>query len=108
MIAWLRSTNSRGDIPAWSASTRMGVPCSSEPLTMSTSCPAIRMYRLKTSEGTPNPAMWPRWRGPFAYGQATAESTFMPLILGVGPGAVRGGPSWPERLTGSTRRAWSW
>jgi hypothetical protein len=24
-------------------STRIGVPCSSEPLTMSTSCPAIRM-----------------------------------------------------------------
>lgn len=36
-----------------------GVPCSSVPETMSTSWPAIRMYREKTSEGTPNPAMWP-------------------------------------------------
>src|SRR6188508_2365476 len=77
MTAWLVSTNSRGVTSAWSASTRMGVPCSSDPLTMSTSCPAIRMYRLKTSEGTPNPATWPRWRGPLAYGQATAERTFM-------------------------------
>ena len=44
----------------------IGVPGSSEPLTMSTSCPAMRMYRLKTSEGTPKPATWPRWRGPLA------------------------------------------
>ena len=77
MTAWLVSTNSRGVTSAWSARTRIGVPCSSDPLTMSTSWPAIRMYRLKTSEGTPNPATWPRWRGPLAYGQATAERTFM-------------------------------
>src|SRR5699024_4042344 len=31
------------------------------------------MYRLNTSEGTPKPATWPMWRGPLAYGQATAE-----------------------------------
>ena len=45
--------------PAPSAATRMGVPCSSVPETMRTSWPAIRMYREKTSEGTPNPATWP-------------------------------------------------
>jgi len=67
---------------------------------MSTSCPAIRMYRLKTSEGTPNPATWPRWRGPLAYGQATAESTFMRSILGVGGGALAPplGPRTAQRL----------
>ena len=37
--------------------------------------PAIRMYRLNTSEGTPKPATWPMWRGPLAYGQATADRT---------------------------------
>src|SRR5699024_3048097 len=36
-----------------------------------------RMYLLKTSEGTPNPATWPRWRGPLAYGQATADRTWL-------------------------------
>src|SRR4051794_26805038 len=44
---------------------------------MSTAWPAIRMYRLKTSEGTPNPATWPMWRGPLAYGQATADRTLL-------------------------------
>ena len=44
---------------------------------MSTSWPAIRMYRLKTSEGTPKPATWPMWRGPLAYGQATADRTLL-------------------------------
>src|SRR5680860_1357981 len=40
------------------------------------------MYRLKTSDGTPNPATWPMCRGPLAYGQATAERMRdMPLIL---------------------------
>src|SRR4051812_37024689 len=51
---------------------------------MSTWWPAIRMYLLKTSEGTPNPATWPMWRGPLAYGQATADRTcVMEEILGV-------------------------
>ena len=59
------------------------MPCSSVPDTISTSWPAIRMYRLKTSEGTPKPATWPMWRGPLAYGQATADRTWlMPPILG--------------------------
>ncbi len=53
------------------------MPCSSVPETMSTSWPAIRMYRAKTSEGTPNPDTWPMWRGPFAYGQATAARTWL-------------------------------
>ena len=56
MIRLLRSASSRAVTPCWSASTRIGVPCSSVPETISTSCPAIRMYREKTSEGTPNPA----------------------------------------------------
>ncbi len=50
-----RSASSRADTPSFSACTRIGVPCSSVPETMSTSCPAIRMYRLNTSEGTPKP-----------------------------------------------------
>src|SRR5690606_24901161 len=33
----------------------------------------MRMCRLKTSDGTPKPATWPMWRGPLAYGHATAE-----------------------------------
>ncbi|GAA1709174.1 hypothetical protein GCM10009793_04040 [Brachybacterium phenoliresistens] len=37
----------------------------------------MRMYREKTSEGTPNPATWPMWRGPLAYGQATADRTVL-------------------------------
>src|SRR5947207_12064050 len=28
------------------------------------------------SDGTPGPATWPRWRGPLAYGQATATRIF--------------------------------
>src|SRR5688572_25709360 len=28
------------------------------------------------SDGTPNPATWPMWRGPFAYGHATATRIF--------------------------------
>jgi hypothetical protein len=43
MTAWLAVANSRGVTPSLSASTRIGVPCSSVPDTMSTSCPAIRM-----------------------------------------------------------------
>ena len=77
MIRWFWSASSCGVIPASPAAIRIGVPCSSEPETMSTSWPAIRMYRLKTSEGTPKPATWPMWRGPFAYGQATADSTLL-------------------------------
>src|SRR5699024_7600028 len=73
----LRSARSRALMPSLSASTRIGVPCSSVPETMSTSCPAIRMYREKTSEGTPKPATWPMWRGPLAYGQATADRTVL-------------------------------
>ncbi len=53
------------------------MPCSSVPETMSTSCPAIRMNLLKTSEGTPKPATWPMWRGPLVYGQATADRTWL-------------------------------
>src|SRR5688572_8078650 len=42
------------------------------------------MNRLNTSEGTPKPATWPMWRGPLAYGQATADRTWvMRVILGV-------------------------
>ncbi len=77
MIRWFWSASSCGVIPASSAAIRIGVPCSSEPETMSTSWPAIRMYRLNTSEGTPKPATWPMWRGPLAYGQATADRTLL-------------------------------
>ena len=49
------SAASRGVRPSCSAWTRIGVPCSSVPETMSTSRPLIRMYREKTSDGTPNP-----------------------------------------------------
>ena len=77
IIRWLCRRAPAGSRPASSAAIRIGVPCSSEPETMSTSCPAIRMYRLKTSEGTPKPATWPMWRGPLAYGQATADRTWV-------------------------------
>ncbi len=79
MTALFLSASSRGVTPSWSAATSSGVPCSSVPETMSTSCPAIRMYLLNTSEGTPNPATWPMWRGPLAYGQATADRTRLML-----------------------------
>ena len=75
MTALYLSTSSCGVRPSSSARTRIGVPCSSVPETMRTSCPAIRMYLLKTSEGTPKPATWPMWRGPLVYGQATADRT---------------------------------
>ena len=39
----LRSASSRAVMPSESASTRIGVPCSSVPETMSTSFPAMRM-----------------------------------------------------------------
>jgi hypothetical protein len=52
--------------PSASAWTRIGVPCSSVPDTISTSCPAIRMYRANTSDGTPNPDTCPICLGPFA------------------------------------------
>ena len=29
------------------------------------------------SDGTPNPATWPMWRNPLAYGQATATRIFL-------------------------------
>ena len=83
MTWWYLSAVWRAGRPSESALTWIAVPCSSVPDTMRTSWPARRMYRLKTSEGTPNPAMWPRCRGPFAYGQATAESTFIAIILEV-------------------------
>src|SRR5690242_12477372 len=50
----------------------IGVPCSSVPLTIRTLLPFSRWYLANTSEGTPNPATWPMWRGPLAYGHATA------------------------------------
>ncbi len=75
MTVLFLSARSFAETPGLSAATRIGVPCSSVPETMSTSCPAIRMYLLNTSEGTPNPATWPMWRGPLAYGQATADRT---------------------------------
>jgi hypothetical protein len=39
MISLFRSASSRGVTPASSAATMTGVPCSSVPLTMSTSLP---------------------------------------------------------------------
>ena len=42
MNALKRSAVSRGDSPAASAATMTGVPCSSVPLTMSTSFPRSR------------------------------------------------------------------
>src|SRR5205823_10366693 len=44
---------------------------------MSTRLPAICWYRLKTSDGTLNPATCPMCRGPLAYGQATAVRTWV-------------------------------
>jgi hypothetical protein len=72
MIRWYLSAVSAGVSPSLSACTWIAVPCSSVPETISTSWPAIRMYREKTSEGTPKPETCPMWRGPLAYGQATA------------------------------------
>ena len=43
MIRLFLSARSRAVTPSLSAATRIGVPCSSVPLTMSTSWPAIRM-----------------------------------------------------------------
>ena len=43
MIRLFLSASSRAVVPSLSACTRIGVPCSSVPLTMSTSWPAIRM-----------------------------------------------------------------
>ncbi len=77
MIALFLSARSFGITPCSSAATRIGVPCSSVPETIRTSWPAIRMYLLNTSEGTPKPATWPMWRGPLAYGQATADRTWV-------------------------------
>src|SRR3954454_16063589 len=39
---------------------------------MRTSFPFSRWERAKMSDGTPKPATWPMWRGPLAYGHATA------------------------------------
>ena len=75
--AVLVGEGSRGGTPSFSAWTRIGVPCSSVPLTISTWLPAIRWYRLNTSDGTPKPATWPMCRGPLAYGQATAVRTWV-------------------------------
>src|SRR3954469_14188438 len=76
MSSLLASASSRGDTPARSADTITGVPCSSVPLTISTSLPFKRWYRAKTSAGTANPATWPMCRGPLAYGQAGATRIF--------------------------------
>ena len=43
MTRLLSSASSRAVFPSLSAVTRIGVPCSSVPETMSTSWPAIRM-----------------------------------------------------------------
>ena len=43
MTRLYRSASTCGLTPSFSAWTRIGVPCSSVPDTMSTSCPAIRM-----------------------------------------------------------------
>src|ERR687895_243223 len=32
------------------------------------------------SDGTPKPATWPMWRGPFAYGHATATRIFCGVV----------------------------
>src|SRR6266699_2861649 len=76
MSALLRSASSRGETPSRSADTITGVPCSSVPLTITTSLPFNRWYRAKMSDGTPGPATCPRCRGPLAYGQATATKIF--------------------------------
>src|SRR6478736_63114 len=94
MTALYLSTSSCGERPSSSASTRIGVPCSSVPDTMRTSCPAIRMYRLKTSEGTPKPATWPMWRGPLVYGQAVRASVNGPARLRRGVFATSVTPDW--------------
>src|SRR6266851_8436042 len=75
--ALLRSANSRGGTPCLSASYVIGVPCSSVPLAMSTRDPRSRSKRARTSAGTANPATWPMWRGPLAYGHAGATRTVL-------------------------------
>src|SRR4051812_25417895 len=99
MTALYLSTSSCGLSPSSSARTRIGVPCSSVPETMRTSCPAIRMYLLKTSEGTPKPATWPMWRGPLVYGQATADRTWL-----MASNPRRGGGATPHEDAPRARR----
>jgi hypothetical protein len=43
----------------------------------------MRWYRAKISGGKYAPAMCPRWRGPLAYGHATATSIFSGFVLGM-------------------------
>jgi hypothetical protein len=44
------------------------------------------------SEGTPKPATWPMWRGPLAYGQATA--TRIDCGVGFGEACLQAGPDF--------------
>src|SRR5688572_8166145 len=76
-------------MPSASACTWIGVPCSSVPLTIRTWWPAIRMYRLNTSEGTPKPDTWPMCRGPLAYGHATAVRMWRDMRPAYGRRATR-------------------
>ncbi len=55
MMRWYLSAVSWAVSPSASAFTWMAVPCSSEPDTSRTSLPDMRIYRAKTSEGTPKP-----------------------------------------------------
>ena len=48
---WYRSTMSDGDTPSASARTVIGVPWTSEPLTINTSLPTARCWRAKMSAG---------------------------------------------------------
>src|SRR3954471_24690582 len=91
MSALLRSASSRGETPSRSADTITGVPCSSVPLTITTSLPFSRWYRAKMSDGTPGPATCPRCRGPLAYGQATATRIFFGGELSACSSALGGG-----------------
>jgi hypothetical protein len=49
----------------------------------------MRMNRLKTSDGTPKPETWPMWRGPLAYGHATAVKMRWVMATSLSAGKTR-------------------
>ena len=66
LISWYRSAMTTGVTPSFSAVTVMGVPCWSDPPTISTSSPKRRWYLLNMSGGSSEPATCPRCIGPLA------------------------------------------
>src|SRR5690625_5297597 len=77
MVRLFRSPSSLAGTPSAAAATRVGVPCSTGPETISPACPALLLLPEKTTEGTPKAATSPMWRGPLAYVQAAADRTVL-------------------------------